>query len=302
MDESDRLAERFAGHRAHLRAVAYRMLGSLDEVDDAVQETWLRLSRSDVSKIENLGGWLTTALTKVCLDMLRARSRRERRLDAHVPDPIVSREGGNDPEHEALLADSVGLALLVVLETLTPPARIAFVLHDMFAVPFEEIAAMVDRSPQATRQLASRARRHVRDAAPAPDPDLTRQRAVVDAFLAAAREGDLEALVAVLDPDVVIRVDTGVTRRRRGLNAIEPPEPSFKIRGARALAKLNLTRFTEPMRPVLVNGAAGILLYWRGRPISVMDFTVVHGKIVAIAVLDDRERLRQLDLKDERFY
>ena len=207
MDESDRLAERFAGHRAHLRAVAYRMLGSLDEVDDAVQETWLRLSRSDVSKIENLGGWLTTALTKVCLDMLRARSRRERRLDAHVPDPIVSREGGNDPEHEALLADSVGLALLVVLETLTPPARIAFVLHDMFAVPFEEIAAMVDRSPQATRQLASRARRHVRDAAPAPDPDLTRQRAVVDAFLAAAREGDLEALVAVLDPDVVIRVE-----------------------------------------------------------------------------------------------
>jgi RNA polymerase sigma factor (sigma-70 family) len=296
MDESDRLAERFTEHLAHLRALAYRMLGSLNEVDDAVQETWLRLSRSDVSEIENLGGWLTTVLTRLCLDMLRARSSRERRLDAHVPDPIVSREGGSDPEHEALLADSVGLALLVVLETLTPAERIAFVLHDMFDTPFQEVAHTIGRSPVAARKLASRARRRVQAANTVPDTDLTSQREVIDAFLIAARDGDFNALLAVLDPDVVIRVDTGVTRRGRGIPAIEPPEPSFKIRGARALAKLNLARFTEPMLPVLVNGAAGILLYWRGRPISVMDFTVVHGKIVAIAVLDDRERLRQLDL------
>jgi RNA polymerase sigma factor (sigma-70 family) len=250
-----------------------------------------------VSQIENLGGWLTTVLTRVCLDMLRARSsRRERRLDAHVPDPIVSREGGNDPEHEALLADSVGLALLVVLETLAPAARIAFVLHDMFDTPFQEVAHIIGRSPAAARKLASRARRRVQAANTVPDTDLTSQREAIDAFLVAARDGDFNALLAVLDPDVVIRVDTGVTSRGRGIHAIEPPESSYKVHGARALAKLNFARFTEPMRPVLVNGAAGVLLHWRGRPISVMDFTVVHGKIVAIAVLDDRERLRQLDL------
>jgi RNA polymerase sigma factor (sigma-70 family) len=298
MDESDRLAERFAGHGTHLRAVAYRMLGSLNEVDDAVQETWLRLSRSDVSGIENLGGWLTTVLARVCLDMLRARSRRERRLDAHVPDPIVSREGGNDPEHEALLADSVGLALLVVLEALAPAERIAFVLHDMFDTPFQEVAHIIGRSPVAARKLASRARRRVQAANTVPDADLTSQREVIDAFLIAARDGDFNALLAVLDPDVVIRVDNGPARPGRdvGLGAMPRPAPSFKVRGARAVAKLDFTRFTEIMRPVLVNGAAGILLYWRGRPISVMDFTVVHGNIVAIAVLDDRKRLRQLDL------
>jgi RNA polymerase sigma factor (sigma-70 family) len=298
MDESDRLAERFTEHLAYLRALAYRMLGSLNEVDDAVQETWLRLSRSDVSEIENLGGWLTTVLTRLCLDMLRARSSRERRLDAHVPDPIVSREGGNDPEHEALLADSVGLALLVVLETLTPAERIAFVLHDMFDTPFQEVAHIIGRSPTAARKLASRARRRVQAANTVPDTDLTSQREAIDAFLIAARDGDFNALLAVLDPDVVIRVDNGPARPGRDVARGVLPRPalSFKIRGARALAKLNFARFTDPMLPVLVNGAAGILLYWRGRPTSVMDFTVVHGKIVAIAVLDDRERLRQLDL------
>jgi RNA polymerase sigma factor (sigma-70 family) len=296
MYESDRLAERFEEHRAHLRAVAYRMLGSLNEVDDAVQETWLRLSRSDASDIENLGGWLTKVLSRVCLDRLRARSsRRERQLDAHVPDPIVSREDGSDPEHEALLADLVGLALLVVLETLAPAERVAFVLHDMFDTPFEEIAHIVGRSPTATRKLASRARRRVRDA-PVPDADLTSQREAVDAFLAAAREGNFHALLAALDPDVVIRVDTGVTRTRRVLGVMEPPAPSFKIRGARAVAKLNFARYREPSHPVLVNGAAGIVLSWQGRLISVVDFTVAHGKIVAIAVLDDRERLRRLNL------
>src|SRR5712671_6740213 len=213
MDEHEWLAERFEENRTHLRAVAYRMLGSLSEADDAVQESWLHLSRSDTSGVENLGGWLTTVVARVCLDMLRSRnSRREEPLDMHVPEPIVSREDGIDPEHEALLADSVGLALLVVLNTLNPAERLAFVLHDLFAVPFDEIAPIVGRSPTAARQLASRARRRVQGGATVPDVDLTRQRAVVDAFLAASRGGDFDALLALLDPDVVLRADAAAVQ------------------------------------------------------------------------------------------
>jgi RNA polymerase sigma factor (sigma-70 family) len=289
MDEHDWLAERFEADRAHLRAVAYRMLGSLSEADDAVQETWLRLSRSDTSGVENLGGWLTTVVARICLDMLRSRrSRREEPLGAHVPDPIVSHEDGVDPEHEALLADSVGLALLTVLEMLTPAERLAFVLHDMFAVPFDDIAGVVGRSPEAARQLASRARRRVQGAATVPDTDPTRQREVVDAFFAAARDGDFDALLTVLDPDVVLRSDGGVVR----------PGASVVIRGAAAVAEQALTfaRLSPFVRPALVNGAAGVVVAPRGRPFSVMGFTVVRGKIVEIDALADPERLRQLDL------
>src|SRR5213082_654931 len=224
MDEREFLAESFEEHRTHLRAVAYRMLGSLSEADDAVQESWLRLSRSNANEIENLGGWLTTVVARVSLNMLRSRNtHREEPLGVRFPDPIVDPADGTDPEHEALLADSVGLALLVVLETLSPAERLAFVLHDMFAVPFEEIASIVDRSPEAARQLASRARRRVRGAAPVPDADLTAQWEVIEAFLAAAREGDFDALVAVLDPDVVLRADggaTGLTRYERGAETV----------------------------------------------------------------------------------
>jgi RNA polymerase sigma factor (sigma-70 family) len=289
MGEHERLAERFEEHRSHLRAVAYRMLGSVSEADDAVQESWLRLSRSDAAGVENLRAWLTTVVARVSLDMLRSRkSRREEALGPHVPEPVVSREDGLDPEHEALLADSVGLALLVVLETLTPAERLAFVLHDMFAVPFDEIAPIVGRSPAAARQLASRARRRVRGATPEPDVDLARQRQVVDAFLAAARGGDFEGLVALLDPDVVLRVDRGALR----------PGASREVRGAPAVAEQALTfaggaRFA---RRALVNGAAGFVVAPRGRPIAVAGFTVAHGKIVEMDVLADPERLRELDL------
>jgi RNA polymerase sigma factor (sigma-70 family) len=292
MDEHDLLAQRFEENRTHLRAVAYRMLGSISEADDALQEAWLRLSRSDTSTIENLGGWLTTVVARVCLDMLRSRrSRREGPLGVHVPQPIVSRQDGTDPEREALLADSVGLALLVVLETLSPAERLAFVLHDMFGVPFEEIAPIVGRSPPAARQLASRARRRVRGAAPSPDADLARQREVVDAFLAAARGGDFEALVAVLDPDVVLRSDGGVVRA--GLTR--------EVRGAAAVAEQALTfsRFVRSARtrPALVNGAAGVVSWSPdGRLFSVMGFTVRHGKIAETDILADPARLRQLDL------
>jgi RNA polymerase sigma factor (sigma-70 family) len=289
MDEQERLLERFEEHRTHLRAVAYRMLGSLSEADEAVQEAWLRLSRSDPSGIDNLGGWLTTVVARVCLNTLRARkSRREEPLDAHLPDPIVSRPDGVDPEHEALLADSVGLALLVVLETLAPAERLAFVLHDVFAVPFDEIAAILERSPAAARQLASRARRRVQGAAPLPDADLALQREVVDAFFAAARDGDFEALVAVLDPDVVLRSDGGVAR----------PGASFVLHGARAVAESAMTfaRLSPFVRPALVNGAAGVVVAPRGRPFSVLGFTVREGRIVEIDGLADPERLRQLDL------
>ena len=290
MAERDWLADRFEEHRTNLRAVAYRMLGSLAEADDAVQEAWLRLSRSDTSGVENLGAWLTTVVGRVCLDMLRARrSRREESLGAHVPDPIVSPEDGIHPEHEALLADSVGLALLVVLETLSPAERLAFVLHDMFDVPFDEIGAIVGRSPAAARQLASRARRRVKGAAPIPDADLDRQREVVGAFLAAARGGDFDALLSVLDPDVVLRADAGAV----------PAGASRVIRGAPAVAEQALAfaqRLGPFARPALVNGAAGIVAAPGGRPVSVLGFTVRGEKIVEIDILADPARLRQLDL------
>ena len=292
MDERDWLADRFEEHRARLRAVAYQMLGSLAEADDAVQESWLRLSRSDPGGIDNLGGWLTRVVARVCLDMLRSRrQRREQPLDAavHLPDPIVSREDQTDPEQEALLAEGVGLALLVVLETLAPAERLAFVLHDMFAVPFEEIAPIVGRSPTAARQLASRARRRVQGTAPVPDADLSRQRAVVDAFLAAARAGDFDALLAVLDPDVVVRADAGGVR----------PGAGGEVRGAAAVAgqALSFGRFLAGFaRPALVNGAAGVVVASHGRPFSVLGFTIAGGKIVEIDIFADPERLRRLDL------
>ena len=293
MDEQDWLAQRFEEHRSHLRAVAYRMLGSLSEADDAVQEAWLRLSRSETSGVENLGGWLTTVVGRVCLDMLRSRTSRRvvplgEPLGTRVPEPLVSRADGIDPEHEALLADSVGLALLVVLETLTPAERLAFVLHDMFSVPFEEIAPVVGRSPTAARQLASRARRRVQGEAHVPDADLATQREVVDAFLAASRDGDFDTLLAVLDPDVVLRIDGGAVRA--GL--------SREVRGVRAVAEQTLTfsRLSPFVRPALVNGAAGVVVAPRGRPFSVMGFTVRRGKIVEIDILADPARLSRLDV------
>jgi RNA polymerase sigma factor (sigma-70 family) len=287
MDKRDFLVEQFEEHRPHLRAVAYRMLGSVSEADDAVQETWLRLSRSDTSEVENLGGWLTTVLGRVCLDMLRSRkSRREESLGARVPEPIAGRADGADPEQEALLSDSVGLALLVVLETLTPAERLAFVLHDMFAVPFDEIAPIVGRSPDATRQLASRARRRVRGADTSYELDLTRQREVVDAFLAAARDGDFDALVTVLDPDVVLRSD------RAALPADAPTE----VRGAPAVARRALVGRARAARPALVDGAVGVVVTPRGRLLMVLDFKIRGGKIVEIDAVADPERLNQLDL------
>jgi RNA polymerase sigma-70 factor (ECF subfamily) len=265
------------------------MLGSLSEADDAVQESWLRLSRTDTSEVENLRAWLTTVVARVSLNVLRSRrTRREEPLDVRLPDPVVSRDDGTQPEHEALLADSVGLALLVVLETLAPAERLAFVLHDMFAVPFDEIAGLVDRSPAAARQLASRARRRIQGAGRVPDADLAGQRRVVDAFFAAARDGDFEALVAVLDPDVVSRSDGGALR----------PQATAIVRGAREVAARALTfaRLAPFVRPALVNGAAGVVVGPRGEPFSVMGFTVVGGKVVEIDAIADPERLRDLDL------
>jgi RNA polymerase sigma-70 factor, ECF subfamily len=286
VDERDWLGARFEEHRPHLRAVAYRMLGSLSEADDAVQEAWLRLSRSDASAVENLRGWLTTVVSRVCLDVLRGRkARRDEPLGPHVPDPIVGHEAG--PEHELLLADSVGLALLVVLETLEPAARLAFVLHDLFAVPFDEIATIVGRTPTAARQLASRARRRVQGA-PVPDADLARQRKVVDAFLAASRDGDFEALLTVLDPDVVLRSDLG-----------GPPERAVRIvRGAPNVARGAMlgSRDGKVVRPALVNGAAGVVVTAEDRVVVVVGFTIVGGKIVEMNVLADPERLRRLDV------
>ena len=291
MVDDEWLAERFEEQRPHLRAVAYRMLGSLTEADDAVQEAWFRLSRSDTGAIENLAGWLTTVVARVALNMLRARkAKREEPMEGRVPDPIVSPQEGTDPEHEALLADSVGLALLVVLETLAPAERVAFVLHDMFAVPFDEIASITGRSPAAARQLASRARRRVQAQAPVPDPDPARQRRVVDAFFAAARRGDFDALVAVLDPDIVLREDGGTQR----------PDVSAVIRGASAVAgrALTFTRLSPYVRPILVNGAAGVVVAPGGRPFAVMAFTVTDGKIVEIDVLADPERLSEIELPE----
>jgi len=286
MDENDWLADRFEEQRAHLRAVAYRMLGSLTEADDAVQDAWLRVSRAGTSEVENLGGWLTTIVARVCLNMLRSRNRRrEEPLGVRLPDPVISPEGLLQPEEEALLADSVGLALLVVLDTLSPAERLAFVLHDMFQLPFEEIAPMVGRTPAAARQLASRARRRVKGAeVPAPDPDLARQREVVDAFFRAARGGDFDALVALLDPDVVLRADYGARR----------PAASMVIRGAAAVARQARAIPGALVRPALVNGAAGAVVTVGGRPIAMMGFTVVEGKIVEIDAIADPERVRKL--------
>jgi RNA polymerase sigma factor (sigma-70 family) len=294
MDEDHQwLADRFEEQRGHLQAVAYRMLGSLTEADDAVQDAWLRLSRAGVDEVENLGAWLTTIVARVCLNMLRSRNRRgEQPLGVHVPDPVISPARGHWPEEEVLLADSVGLALLVVLDTLAPAERLAFVLHDMFDLPFEEIAPMVGRSPTAARQLASRARRRVRSAeVPAPDPDLARQREVVDAFFLAARGGDFEALVAVLDPEIVLRIDAGSER----------PAASMVVHGAEAVARQArvglravLARPVVHLRPALVNGAAGVVVTLGEEPMTVMGFTVAEGRIVEIDAIADPERVRRI--------
>ncbi|MGW3116593.1 RNA polymerase sigma factor SigJ [Streptomyces sp. NPDC001107] len=292
MNGTDVLADRFEEHRGHLKAVAYRMLGSVAEAEDAVQESWLKLSRSDTDEIHNLGGWLTTVVGRVCLDMLRSRaSRREDPIDeTFVPDPVIRPLSQIDPEQEVLQADSVGLALLVVLETLEPAERLAFVLHDMFAVPFDDIAPIVERSSAATRQLASRARRRVRGATPSSEPDLGRQRQVVDAFMAAARAGDFEALVAVLHPDVVLRADSGAL--------VGGAAASKTVRGAKPVAEqaLLFRQFAQFARVVLVNGEIGVVNAPEGRPLSVMGVTVADGRIVALNILADPERLARLDL------
>jgi RNA polymerase sigma factor (sigma-70 family) len=288
MDENEWLADRFQEHRPHLRAVAYRMLGSLSEADDAIQDTWLRVSRAGAGGVENLGGWLTTIVARVCLNVLRSRNtRREESLDGHIPDPVISSERVRQPEEEALLADSVGLALLVVLDTLSPAERLAFVLHDMFQLPFEEIAPMVGRSPEAARQLASRARRRVTGAQiPAPDPDLARQRAVVDAFFRAARGGDFDGLVALLDPEVVLRSDYGGRR---------PASPKV-THGPAAVASQALLGALPgaELHPALVNGTAGMVITVHGRPYAVMGFTVADSKIIDIDAIADPERVERL--------
>jgi RNA polymerase sigma factor (sigma-70 family) len=288
MDERAWLSDRFEQDRPRLRAVAYRMLGSLSDADDALQEAWQRMARADPDGVANPGAWLTTVVARVCLNMLRSRTaRREEPYDVHIPDPIVSPESGLDPEHEAVLADSVGLALLVVLDTLTPAERLAFVLHDMFGVPFDEIAPMLDRSPTAARQLASRARRRVQGQAPAPDPDVTRQRAVVEAFFAAARDGDFDGLVAVLDPAVVLRADGGTSTR-----------PTVLLRGAREVAgNASLASKLVPyVRPALINGTAGGVVVIGATLFGVMGFSVVDGRIAEIDILYDPERMAALDV------
>ena len=292
MDDNERLALVFERHRPHLRAVAYRMLGSLTEADDAVQETWVRLSRSGAADVENPGGWLTTIVARVCLNMLRSRNhRREEPLAVHLPDPVVSPEAEIQPEEQAVLADSVGLALLVVLDTLTPDERLAFVLHDLFELPFKDIARVVGRTPAAAKQLASRARRRVRDAEIPADPDLARQREVVDAFFAATRRGDFDSLVAVLHPDVLLRVDGGA----------EYPEATMLFRGSAAVARQAarglrhlLGRPTVGLRQVLVYGSAGVLVTLDGQPITVMSFTVAEGRIAQIAGIADPGRVRRI--------
>jgi RNA polymerase sigma factor (sigma-70 family) len=287
VSEREFLTGEFERHRRHLNAVAYRMLGSMTEAEDAVQEAWLRLDRADADAVENLGGWLTTVVGRVCLDMLRARKSRHEDAVAELPEPIVTIPSAQDPEDAAVLADSVGLALLVVLDTLTPAERLAFVLHDMFAMPFEEIAAIVGRSPAATRQLASRARRRVQGAAPTPDPDLAEQRRVVDAFLAAARAGDFDALIEVLDPGVVFRIDT----RARDREAIE---------GREAVAAQIVTRgrmFAPLGRPAIVNGGAGVIVMPGDRPIAVVGFTVSGGRIAEIDVIANPDKLRTVTVR-----
>jgi RNA polymerase sigma factor (sigma-70 family) len=283
MAEHDLLAERFEAHRARLRAVAYQTLGSASEADDAVQETWLRLSRTDPGSIENLGGWLTTVVGRVSLNI--AQARRDEPVGMHLPEPVVSDGDGSGPEHEALLADSIGPALLVILQTLAPAERLAFILHDVFAVPFDDIAAVVGRSPAAARQLASRARRRVQGAAPALDGDLTRQRAIVDAFLAAARNGNFDPLLEALDPDVVVRANGTET-----------------LRGAAAVARRALAgaRFAHISLPALINGAVGVVIAADGGPLALVAFTFTDGKIVAVDVIDDPERIAEADLAIDR--
>jgi RNA polymerase sigma factor (sigma-70 family) len=290
MDERDWLAQRFQEHRPRLRAVAYRMLGSTSEADDAVQEAWVRLSRSNAGEIDNLQAWLVTVVGRVALNMLRSRkSRREEPLDAHLlPDPIVDRADGIDPEHEALLADSVGLALLVVLETLTPAERLAYVLHDMFSVPFDEIGAILDHSPDAARQLASRARRRIRAADTTPDADAAAQQEVVEAFLAAARDGDFDALVAVLDPDIVVRGDWG-------------NGTIVEVRGTENVARRAMTASQRDglvVRPALINGAAGWVSLLDGEVYAIAALTLQNGRITTMDILLDPARLARLDLTD----
>lgn len=288
MHEAQFLADRFEEHRTHLRAVAHRMLGSLTDADDAVQEAWLRLARADTTEVGNLGGWLTTVVGRVCLDMLRSRkSRHEEPLEAdHLPDPVISGETTPDPEHEALLADSVGLALLVVLESLSPAERLAFVLHDMFAMPYDQIAPIVDRTPQTAKKLASQARRRVQGATPGADPDLPRQRRVVEAFLLAARGGDFGALLRMLDPDVVLRADAGEAMRViRGATAVAGQAETFQRMATVCTS-----------RPAIVNGGAGLVNTLDGAPFSIIGFTVVGDRITAIDILSDRDRLGRLDL------
>ncbi len=291
MAESEWLAERFEEHRTRLRAVAYRLLGSLADADDAVQDAWLRASRAGVGEVENLGGWLTTIVARVSLNMLRSRSTRgEESLEVRLPDPVVSADGKLQPEDEALLADSVGLALQVVLETLPPAERLAFVLHDMFELPFEDIAPIVGRTPVAARQLASRARRRVKGAdTPPPDRNLARQRTVVDAFFRAARAGDFDALLAVLDPGVVLRIDAGARH----------PAFSMTVRGGPAVARQALTGLSRAVRaarlhPALVNGAAGVIITRNGRPVTVMGFTIADGRIAAIDSIADPGRVERM--------
>ena len=288
MEDDDWLAERFEEHRGRRRAVAYRMLGSLTEADDALQDAWIRVSRAGADDVDNLGGWLTTIVARVCLNMLRSRNRRrEEPLDAGLPDPVITSEGPLNPEDEALLADSVGLALLVVLDTLTPAERLAFVLHDTFELPFDEIAPIVGRSPEAARQLASRARRRVRAASvPRPDPDLSRQREVVDAFIAAARGGDFDALVRVLDPDVVLRGDFGPRRRPAVVRGAAAVIDQARIYGGLASV--------AEVRRALVNGLPGGVVLVNGRPFAVMAFTVRDGKIVEIDAINDPERVARI--------
>jgi RNA polymerase sigma-70 factor (ECF subfamily) len=292
VNERDRLAEqllaeRFEEHRPHLRAVAYRMLGSLSEADDAVQDAWLRFSRADTTDVDNLGGWLTTVVARVCLNLLRSRrARREESLETRLPEPIISSPAGADPQQEALLADSLGMAMMVVLERLAPAERVAFVLHDVFGIAFDEIAGIVGRSPTAARQLASRARRRVRGSVSAPDADLRQQRTVVDAFLAAARAGDFNALLAVLDPDVVVRADFGVSGASR----------EFRGADAAATNALTFSPLAQFARPALINGTAGLVVVRESGPFAVLAFTISGGRITELDILADPDRLARLDL------
>lgn len=292
MDHNEWIADQFEQHRPHLRAVAYRMLGSLTEADDAVQDTWLRLNRSGAEGVENLGGWLTTIVARVCLNMLRSRNlRREEPFDVHLPDPVIDPEAEIQPEEQALLADSVGLALLIVLDTLTPDERLVFVLHDMFELPYKEIAPMVGRTPAAAKQLASRARRRVSGAEIPTDPDLSRQREVINAFFSAARRGDFDALVTVLHPEMLLRIDAGP----------EHTERSMLIRGSATVARQAITGIRQMfgtsdarLHPVLVNRSAGVVVTIDGQPLTVMSFTVTEGKITEIDAITDPGRVRRI--------